>query len=495
MSTRESTDAQKFASGIIWIAVSQILVSAIGIIVLPVLTKSYTPAIYGVWVQINVTIGICASLMTLYLGAALIRFVAGEGEKEQRRQTFGTMLWTVFFFTIIVFIFSIIFRQDLSLLIFSSDQFIVFVPLTFLWASLEALFAFLINYFQAMGNIKKLTIIQVASSSIKIGLITVLATTGYSLIWIVISIIIAQTLFVTIICMMIIKDLGFPKLQFNGLKRFLAFSLPYIPSGITFFIISSSDKYFIAHLLNLSEAGIYAASYSIGSIILFFSGPISFVLYPKLIKLWEQKETMRLRTYLEYSIKLFLALAIPGSVGLYILSQPLLGLLATSEYAVGGILVLLIALGTTMYGIYQITVCIICLAEQTKWLPLAIALSAATNICINLALIPKVGIIVAAFSMAIAYLLLAIIVAAWAGKIFNYSIDLKFIAKIVLATILMAFCLSFIKIGGALSIALTTITGLIIFGAGLFFLRAFSRDDLVLIREILSGINIKLWVK
>jgi len=491
MSTGESTDIQKFASGIIWVAISQILVSAIGIIVLPVLTKSYPPEIYGVWVQINVTIGICASLMSLYLGAALIRFIAGEKEKEQRRQTFGTMLWTVFFSMIIVSIFSIIFRQDLSLIIFSSDQFVVFVPLTFLWASLEALFAFLINYFQAIGNIKKLTIIQVASSIVKIGLIVILSTTGNSLVWIVISIIVAQALFVVVTFLLITKELGFPRLRFNGLKRFLAFSLPYIPSGIAFFIISSSDKYFIAHLLNLSEAGIYAASYSIGSLILFFSSPLIFVLYPKLIKLWEHKETARLRNYLEYSIKLFLALAIPGSVGLYFLSQPLLGLLATPEYAVGGLIVLLIALGTTMYGIYQIAVCIICLAEQTKWLPLAISLSAAINICINLALIPALGIIGAACSMAIAYLLLAIIVAVWAGKIFNYSFDLKFIAKIVLATILMAFCISFIKIGGALGIALTTITGLIIFGAGLFFLRAFSRDDQALIKEILSGINIK----
>jgi O-antigen/teichoic acid export membrane protein len=380
---------------------------------------------------------------------------------------------------------------ELTLIIFSSDQYTEFIPLTFLWASLEALFLFLINYFQGVGNIKRLTAIQVASSSVKIGLIITLSTIGYNLIGVVISVIISQTIFVTVLCWMIINDLGFPKMQLKGIKRFLAFSLPYIPSGILFFIISSSDKFFIAHLLNLSEAGIYAASYSIGSIILFFSGSISFVLYPKLIKLWEQKETMRLKTYLEYSIKLFLALAIPGSAGLYILSQPLLGLLATSEYAAGGVLVLLIALGTTMYGLYQITVCIICLAEQTKWLPLAIALSAATNICINLALIPKIGIVGAACSMVVAYFVLAIFVSIWAGKIFHYSIGLKFIAKIVLATILMAFCLSFINVGSALSIALTTVIGLIIFGAGLLLLRVFSRDDQTLIREILSSISIK----
>jgi len=495
MNFQTATEAQKFGSDIIWVALSQVLISLVGIIVLPALTKSYTAEIYGIWAQTNVTVALLTMILALGLGTAVQRFLAGEESRENRRQAFSAMYWTVFTFACLVLLISLFLRQNLSLLLFASPQYVLFVPLTFLWALVNALFSLSASYLVARGKIKILSVIQLAVSLASMILIITLATVRCNLWWVIGSLIIAQALFMTINLAIISREIGFPKPNFKGMAHFLVFSVPLIPSLLLFWIIDSSDRYFITHLASLSQAGIYTASYNLANITQLFYSPICFIIFPILSRFWDQKETLRVRSHLEYSMKLFLVLAIPGSVGLYILSQPLLNILTTSEYAVGGILVFLISLGIILQGIYMINVYMIVVAKQTKWLPLMIAVAALTNIVINLALIPRVGVMGAAVSTLISYFVLAIIVTVWARKIVNYTIDVKFLAKVVLSAVLMVFCLNFIEIGSALSIVLATIAGTAVFGASLLLLKAFSREDRRLIREILAGVNIKLWMK
>ena len=244
-------------------------------------------------------------------------------------------------------------------------------------------------------------------------------------------------------------------------------------------------------MLDLTQLGIYAASYSLGNIIMFISMPIVFILYPQLVRLWESNERIRLRLYLESSLKLFIALAVPAAVGLFILSQSLLSIMTTPEYAVGGVLVLLLSCGILFYGIYQITVCIICLREQTKWLPVALVIPVAVNIIINMILVPELGIIAAAYAMLSAYFLMALIVSIWAWRIFEYSFFPVFVLKIVIATTLMALSLSLIRLNGIIYLVVATVAGIIIYSGILFILRAVSKDDRIIISEIIAGLKTK----
>lgn len=473
----------------VWVAISQVFILLTGLVTLPALTKCYSPETYGAWIQMLVTVGLMSSILTLHLGAAIVRFLAAEDDTEKRRRAFGTMLWPVLAFACVLLIISLLLRQELSVFLFAEPDYAYLTPLTFLWASMEAVLSFSLSYLRARGKIKRLSVIQLGLAIAKMAVIVTLAMMGYSLGSIIACLIAGEAVFVTVVFRMIAKEIGLPKPAFGGLKGYLAFSVPQIPSGILLWVIGASDRYFITHLLNLSQMGIYSASYTLGALITIFWSPISFILFPTVSRLWEQKQLARVRSYLEYSTKLFLTLAIPGAAGLYILSQPLLSILTTSEYTVGGSLVLLVALGTMLLGVYQINVYIILLVQQTKWLPLMIAVAALTNVGINIALIPKMGIIGAATSTIASYFVLAAIVTVWARRAIAYRMDIKFLAKVIVAALVMAFCLSFIEFGGILGIILIAVAGVIIFALGLVLLRAFSSQDRKLIREIILGLK------
>ena len=489
MNDQPVTEPQKFAADIVWVAVSQAFVFLVGLVTLPALTKSYSPEIYGVWVQIVVTVGLLVPVLTLVLGGAEVRFLAAEDDIEKRRHAFGAMLWPILAFACLSVIISLLLRQDLSTFLFAKPEYAHLIPLTFLWASMEALFSFSILYLLARGKTKRFSIIVIGLTMTKMVVIVTLAMAGYSLGWIIVWLIAGQTVFAAAVFGMIVREIGLPKPALEGLKGYLAFSLPLIPSWILLWVIDASDRYFITHLLNLSQTGIYSASYAMGGLIALFCLPLHVVLFPTLSRLWEQKELSRVRNYLEYSTKLFLTLAIPGAAGLYILSQPLLGILTTPDYMAGGGLVLLVALGTMLLGVYQINIFIILLVKQTKWLPLMMAIAALTNAGINLALIPKIGIMGAAISTIASYFVLAAIVTIWARRVISYKVDVKVLAKVIAGTLLMAFCLSFIRISGVLGIIVVAIAGVTIFALALWLLRAFSSEDKKLIKEIILGLK------
>lgn len=485
--------ATSFLHDAVWIAVSRALVSLTSLVILPALTKSYGLELYGVWMQVFVTVGLLHPVLTLHLGTAMVRFLAAQTDREKRRQSVGAMLYPTLLLCCLSVFASFLLREHLSTLMFADTRYASFVPLAFLWASAEALLLFLLSYLRATGRIKRLSFVQIAVAVTKMALIMAIAGSGHSLGWVVACLVAAEVLFVATLFLMVVAEIGFPRPNFSRLTAYLTFSIPLLPSGLLIWVISYSDRYFITHLLEISQTGIYSASYTLGGLISLFYVPLAFVLFPTLSKLWEHKELAKLRNYLEYSTKLFLTLGIPAAAGLCMISQPLLWTVTTPEFATSGTLVLLIAVGTILFGVYQMNVYVLLLVRQTRWLPVMTVIAAATNASMNMVLIPELGIMGAAVSTIVSYFLLATIVTVWARRAISYRMDFKFLSKVVAATLVMAFCLWFIRIDGAVGILLAVIIGVTIFTLGFLLLRPFSKQDKVLIMETLTTLN--LWAR
>ena len=193
-----------------------------------------------------------------------------------------------------------------------------------------------------------------------------------------------------------------------------------------------------------------------------------------------------MKDYFQQSTNIFLTLAIPGAIGLAILSQPLLKTLATAAYMAGWQLVLMIAIGALFLGIYQINMYIVYLVKQTKWLPLLIAAASATSAGINMLLIPRIGIMGAAISNMVSYLVRAATVTIWARKTISYSLDLKYLSKVIIASLVMGLCLYLLKTNDAKGIILGVFVGAAIFVSVLLLLRGFSTEEKLLFKNSIA---------
>jgi O-antigen/teichoic acid export membrane protein len=483
--------AVRFAGDILWISLSQLIVSLMGIFTLPALTKSYSPEIFGVWTQINVTVSLLTPILNLQLGSTIVRFLSGEEDEAKRRHIFGSMLLAVTVISLVVLACTYLLASQISQFLFHSAGYVLYVRLTFLWVFSNVLYSLFAFYLRSRKKIKLLAVRQIVVSLLTLAAIVILSGRGYDLEWIIISVIAIQVIFLVVFFVTITRDTGFPYPNISGINRYLAFSLPLIPNGLLMWIINSSDRYFVTGFIGLTKTGVYSSSNNIGGLISLFYFPIGFVLLPVISSAWEQNRMEDVKKYFEYSVKLFLTLAVPAAAGLTILSQPLLRSLTTSEYMIGWQLVLLIAIGTIFMGIYSINANVILLQKKTRWWPLIISSAALTSILINVTLIPRIGLMGAAVSNIVSYFLLALIASIWAARVVRYRFDLIYLVKIIAATLIMVFCLFFVKINTTYMLFVAVGMGVVVFALFVFLFRAFSEQDKHYLRIILSGLSPK----
>jgi O-antigen/teichoic acid export membrane protein len=481
-------EVRKFTGDTLWMALALGIQTVLGLAILPILTRTFHTELYGVYIQIMTTVGIIYPLLTMGLDLSYIRFMGGEKETKKIQAALGTILWPVLVVGCLLIILSLFVRNSLSLTIFANSSFAYFVPFILIWALAQALFIFSLCYYKAYRAIKRVAIVQIICTVFQATATSVLALSGIGLLWIIVVNVVIQIIFTSVNLASIVVKTGFPTFHFQVLKKYLGFGTPLILSGLLLWVMTSSDNYFITHILSVSQTGVYSVSKSLANISLFFLTPIAYNTFYTISGLWDKGEIAQVKYYLEYSAKLFLTLAIPTAAGLTMLSQPLLKIIVTSEFLSGRGLVFLIALGTIFFGIYQINVYVIFLVQKTKWVPLIVALSALTSAGLNALLIPKIGIIGAGISNMASFFILAAIVSVWAKKTISVSFDMIYLSKVIISSFLMVLCLYFIKQDGVATIFLAILAGTFTFGISLFLLRALSKQDKALIRRIVSGL-------
>jgi len=482
-------EPHKFVRDIIWVGIAQLFNSIIvGVGTMPAITKYYSADVYGIWTQINTTVTLLSPLIAMQFSLAVVRFLAGEDDKAKRRKVLGTMLSAITIASIVFLVAGLLLARQLSVILFNTPDYSVFAILTVIWVIVSAYFVFVISYLRARGKIRLLAVRQVIVSIFTLAIVIIMAMNKIGLEWIVISVIGIWIIFTFIFYIMVIREVGFPHPNFTGLKNFLAFSAPQMPGGVLLWFVNSSDRYFITHILGLSQTGIYTSSDTLGGLISLFYFPIQFVLFPMVSRLWEQKRIEGVKRYLEQSTRLFLTLAIPMAAGIALLSQPLLHILTTSQFLIGSEIVFFVACGTILFGIYQINVNIILLIKRTKVLPLIIGGAAIINVLMNILLIPRISLIGAAISNIASFFILATVVTIWARKQVGYGIDIKYLVKVAGATVIMSAFLYFFKAHGIWWLIAAAVAGTLIYLVSLFLLKGFSQRDKRLIKNILSGI-------
>jgi O-antigen/teichoic acid export membrane protein len=485
-----------FAKDIIWVTISQIVISLLlGIFTLPILTKNYSPDIFGVWIQVNVAVDLLSPILSLQLGLAAVRFLASENDIDKRRRSLGAMLLMIVVFSFFVSLVGLIFTKQLSVFLFGSVDYVNYIYAILIWSLVNSLFNFFLSYLQARSKNKSFAIVQFSITCLRVLFIFVLATVGSGMFSIVLSQIILQTFFCLVLFVLITKEEGTPILALTNARYLLFYSLPQIPNILLLWIIKSSDRLFLTHFKDLTQAGVYSSSLTLANLGYLFYYPVSFVLFSLTARLWAQNRVQDIQTYFNYSFKFFLGTAIPGVIGISFLSQRLLTLLTTSDYLIGKYVVLLVTLGIIFFGIYQINTNLILLVKRSKYLPLVVGSAVVVNIVMNVILVPKFGALGAAISNCVAYLVSAVISTVWSQKIVRYRFDLTFYVKVVGASLLMLGCLQFINIDTYFGIGVAILVGTVVYGLGLFLLRAFSNQDIQMARTMLRNLFPKFMQK
>jgi O-antigen/teichoic acid export membrane protein len=310
-----------------------------------------------------------------------------------------------------------------------------------------------------------------------VGAMTVLLL-GYKLTGLIISNVFIGLFFDIIAVVIILRSIGFRFPRFTNMKSYLKWGVPLTPNSAIFWVTDVSDRYLVSYFMGINATGIYNAAYSIGQYANFFVSPVQTVLYPSVIKAYNEGNIEEAKNYLKYSLRYTMMISIPAAFGLSILAKPLLTILTTSEFVIGSAVVPFVAAGVLFLCFYQICIYVFHLVGKTSMTARLLGACALLNIIINIILIPRIGIIGAALATLIAYGVLGTLTLAVTRRYLKFDLSTPFIAKSIVASLVMIFCIWLIQPASIITVLISILAGAVIYCAMLLVLRALSHEEL-----------------
>ena len=488
---------KKFTRDVVLVGITQTVVRLRGLILLPILAKTLGASGYGIWSLAMVTIYFLAPIAGLGLNQAMVRFLAGERDREKIREGFCSIILLISVSAGMVGVFLYISSGFLATEFFSDAKSVQIIQIASAILILWVLDNTFLTYFRTFRQMEKYSFSFMGATIVEVLLITIMVFSGHGLLGAVNALLISRLIFFIVLLGVISNEISFKIPRFTYIKKYLRFSIPLIPVGIFGWVIDAADRYIIGFYLTSAAVGIYSASYNIGAVITAFMSPIGFVLYPALSKLWEEGKTRELENHLKYSLKYFLMLSIPSFFGLSMLSKQILRILARPDFVSEGYMVIpIIAFSMLFYSATcTLNYWIFALVKKTERIFLIYFLCGIMNIALNIVLIPEWGILGAAIATLISFMAAGLLTIYLTRDYVRYQIDYISSLKSILASLIMAAVITVVNPLTMLSVSFWIISGAIIYFISFTFFGGFEEKEKQFFKGILKSVIIRIGLK
>lgn len=474
----------RFIQRIGLVGLTNILISLSSLIFIPIITKSFTTAEYGMWAQVNTTIALVPNIANLGLPYTMVRFLSAEKDKEKIKDSFYPMISLTFISTLIICSLFLIFGNAIANALFNGSMQVLYITTAISFFACMNLM--LISFFRTFQQMKRYSLFLVLQSYIGVFVSIYLTYAGYTIETVVLGLLTGYVAVFIMMAFLIVKYLGIGIGKWSNLKEQLAFALPTIPSNVSSWVVDSSDKYVIGILIGSVAVGCYSPGYALGSILLMFLSPFAVLLPAVLPEHYEKGDMSEVDKYLSYSMKYYLLLTIPAAVGMSVLSKPLLYIITTPEIALGGYMVTpFVCLGAIFMGMYGITNNILILEKNTMILGKLWIVVAISNIVLNLLLVPYLNILGAAIATLICYILAFAVTAIASKKTMRLPFNIKELLKIVIAASIMGIAVYIMHPIGIINVLISIVAGVIIYFAIIFILKAVTMKEIAIFKDLI----------
>lgn len=216
------------------------------------------------------------------------------------------------------------------------------------------------------------------------------------------------------------------------LRPALGFGLPKVPHGLLVQVQNLADRKILDLFVTRAEVGVYQMGYTLGAGVKFASsafepawGPF---VYSQLRSPDAPRTLARVATYA------FAAFAGIG-VALAALGPELLVLLTPSNptFWAGAPVIPVVALAYVLHGLFLVTSVGIGIAKQARYYPIVTTAAACVNVAFNFALIPRFGILGAAWATVLAYAVMAVLGFAFSRRLYPIPFEAARLSRVALA--------------------------------------------------------------
>lgn len=386
--------SKKLMTDVVMFSISNFGSKVLVFLLVPLYTATLSTEEYGIADLFSVSINLLLPLLTLAVTEATLRFLLDD--ESDKGKILAISLLTIG----ISFILVLIISPGIVRLYPEIRPYYILFLLTYLITALNDFFS---NFIRGLDKTRVFAIkgvlytVAVISFNILFLLILRIGLTGYLL-----AIIFAEV--ISIIYMLFAGEVwqyfGLLKIDFQLTKEMLKYSIPLMPTIISWWIMQMSDKYIIIAYSGLAVSGIYSIAYKIPSVLSVVSAIFNKAWQISSVKSSNDDDypVFFRKVYLLYFVFCMTVCSI-----LIVLSKALGYVLFANEYFIAWKYVPTLLVAYFFSGLSGVMASAFTTKKRTSVLFYSTLCGAALNLVLNFALIPKYGALAAAVTTLIGF--------------------------------------------------------------------------------------------
>jgi O-antigen/teichoic acid export membrane protein len=291
---------------------------------------------------------------------------------------------------------------------------------------------------------------------------------------------------------MVFQNLTF-KFSFTLYKDILKFGLPLIPAGLAGMAMQVIDRPIVKALTNDATLGIYQLNYRLGIFMMLIVGMFDYAWRPFFLNHAKDPDAKKLfaKIFTYYTLG---AMTMFLTISLFIGDVVRMSFFGKnffpSIYWEGVTIVPWILLAYVFTGAYVVFVVGVYLEKKTKYLPFVSGAGALLNVGANFLLIPRFGILGAALSTLLSYIVMAVGMYIASQRFYPVTYEWKKVVKIFgsAGAVFVSFLILQLE-PVRLESLLIKIGLLMIYSAGLFFFKVLDKHEVAEIKSVFAEIT------
>ena len=240
------------------------------------------------------------------------------------------------------------------------------------------------------------------------------------------------------------------------LRIFITYGIPLIGLSVASYVLSSSDRYMIGFFMGADAVGIYSAGYQLAETsVSVFSSFLMTAFFPVIVQTFEKSGRESTQHLVSDLMGYYLMLALPVVFGVTLLCKEMTSILLGKSFFAAYQVLPVVSAGVFFLGLSMYFNKSFELKEKTSHI-LSITMSASIlNIALNLILIPMIGILGAALSTLISYML-SFGFSVWMGnRMIQWRFPWKLCLRVIFYCVIMCLFITVLPLTDTSGFSLT----------------------------------------
>ena len=404
----------------------------ISIFLVPLYTRIFTPSDFGTIQLINVTFFLINLFCILAMDVTTARWYYDTEDETERKKAFSN--WFFFQLTIsICFCFLLIALTNLS------AKYLLDLPvreIKYLWflpclTLITNVIPFVLGTWFKLRRKAKATVVFTLSQSITTIILTVLFVLKFEfgIMGVYLALFLSSSIFSIIGVFQIKSWISLTYFNLAYLKGMLKYALPFAPGLLTYWLLTSTDAYFIKYFKGSEEVGLFSIGASLASGVSLITFAFQQAWNPFALSIHNEPDAKK--TY----ASVFLIYGVLSSVailGMFLFATDILHLLTTEKFFGASWVASILTINIILIAIIDFAALGIAIKKKNKIYLFSSLLAAVTTIILDIVLIPYFGKEGSAFATVCAQLFMVIFLFIYSQKI--YKIDYDFVKVILLVS-------------------------------------------------------------